>query len=403
MVETAALLVDHVLPHRPFRQWVLSFPYPLRFVLANHPQVMGKVLAIVNRAISTHLINKAGFKVSQAHTGAVTLIQRFGSALNLNLHFHVLFIDGVFSLKGNGQLRFHRVNAPTSKELNALVAAISERVARYLERQGWLARDEQSDHLTLALEEGDEDTLQQLQGHSITYRIAMGPHAGRKVLTLQTIPAREEEEYGTDQLGRIGGFSLHAGVAVNTRERKKLERICRYISRPALSEARLELTDRGMVRYALKTAYRDGTTHVVFEPLDFMAKLAALVPRPRTNLTRFHGVLAPNSRYRDRVTPVSSGKVKKPTADADAEADGRQEPDLTASKRKGMCWAQRLKRVFNMDVSICSACGGPMKIIASIEDPFVIGKILSHLEAMFGSQGPENRRPGARAPPPAFC
>ena len=90
-------------------------------------------------------------------------------------------------------------------------------------------------------------------------------------------------------------------------------------------------------------------------PLDFMAKLAALVPRPRTNLTRFYGVLAPNSRYRDRVTPVSSGKVKKPTADA--EADGRQEPDLTASKRKGMCCteghpAQRLKRVFNIVVSI---------------------------------------------------
>jgi len=77
------------------------------------------------------------------------------------------------------------------------------------------------------LEEGDEDTLQQVQGHSIAYRIAMGPHAGRKALTLQTIPAREEEEYSTEQLGRIGGFSLHAGVAVNTRERKKLERICR--------------------------------------------------------------------------------------------------------------------------------------------------------------------------------
>ena len=60
---------------------------------------MGKVLAIVNRAISTNLINKAGFKVTEAHTGAVTLIQRFGSALNLNLHFHALFIDGVFSPK----------------------------------------------------------------------------------------------------------------------------------------------------------------------------------------------------------------------------------------------------------------------------------------------------------------
>ena len=89
-----------------------------------------------------------------------------------------------------------------------------------------LARDEQSDHLTLALDDEEGTTMQQLQGHSITYRIALGPQTGRKVLTLQTIPAWEEDDYGTDQLGRIGGFSLHAGVAVKTRERKKLERIC---------------------------------------------------------------------------------------------------------------------------------------------------------------------------------
>ena len=85
----------------------------------------------------------------------------------------------------------------------------------------------------------------------------MGPQAGRNVLTVQTIPAWQKDDYGTDQHGRIGGFSLHAGVAVNTRERTKLERICWYISRPALSEARLELTDKSMVRCALKTAYRD--------------------------------------------------------------------------------------------------------------------------------------------------
>jgi hypothetical protein len=77
--------------------------------------------------------------------------------------------------------------------------------------QGWLARDEQSDYLTLALDDEEGNTMQQLQGRSITYRIAMGPHAGRKVLTLQTTPASEEDDYGTDQLGRIGGFSLHGG------------------------------------------------------------------------------------------------------------------------------------------------------------------------------------------------
>jgi len=85
MAETAALLVDDVLPYKPIRQWVLSFPYPLRFLLAYNPQVISNVLGIVNRAISSYLIKKAGLNKATAQTGAVTLIQRFGSALNLNL------------------------------------------------------------------------------------------------------------------------------------------------------------------------------------------------------------------------------------------------------------------------------------------------------------------------------
>ncbi len=96
----------------------------------------------------------------------------------------------------------------------------------------------------------------------------------------------------------MDGFSLHAGVAAKAHERKKLERICRYIAKPPVSEQRLSRTRNGMVRYQLKTPYRDGTTHVIFEPLDFISKLAALVPKPRVNpgsspgqaLTRFHGV-----------------------------------------------------------------------------------------------------------------
>ena len=87
-------------------------------------------------------------------------------------------------------------------------------------------------------------------------------------------------------------------MAAGAKERRKLERLCRYISRPALARTRLSLTPSGKVRYHFKTPWRDGTTHVVFEPLDFIARLAALVPKPRVNLTRFHGVFAPNSRYR---------------------------------------------------------------------------------------------------------
>jgi hypothetical protein len=84
MAESAALLVDEVFPEQPVRQWVLSFPYPLRFLFASRPEIMGRVLGIVYRVIATHLVNKAGFTRKTARTGAVTLIQRFGSALNLN-------------------------------------------------------------------------------------------------------------------------------------------------------------------------------------------------------------------------------------------------------------------------------------------------------------------------------
>ena len=393
MVETAALLVDEVLPHKPIRQWVLSFPYPLRFLLANNPRVMGKVLGIVNRAISTHLIKKAGFKKTQAHTGAVTLIQRFGSALNLNLHFHALFIDGAYQQKNNGKLRFHRVNAPTTSELNTLVARISQRIARYLERRGLVARDDESSYLTMDWQ--DEDAMNQLQGHSITYRIAVGPQQGRKVFTLQTIPSWEDDDCGPKQVGKIAGFSLHAGVAANTRERKKLERLCRYISRPAVSEKRLALTSQGRVRYELKTPYRDGTTHVIFEPLDFIAKLAALVPKPRINLTRFHGVLAPNSKHRINVTPAQRGKGST------YKQENSNKGKVPAGKYKEMTWSQRLKRVFNIDITICNRCAGEVKIIACIEDPAVIKKILDHLDAKSGAPVWVNQLPEPRAPPQA--
>ena len=175
-METAALLVDDVLPHKPIRQWVLSFPYPLRFLLASNPQAMGCVLGIVVRAISGFLIKKAGCNKTIAHTGSVALIQRFGSAPNLNLHFHYLSIDGVYRQKTNTSLRFLGVKAPTASELNALVTTISRRIARHLERRGLLTRDDESSHLTLDLQ--DDDAMHQLQGHSFAYSDRIGPSTG---------------------------------------------------------------------------------------------------------------------------------------------------------------------------------------------------------------------------------
>jgi len=105
--------------------------------------------------------------------------------------------------------------------------------------------------------------MAQLLGASITYRIAVGAHQGRKVFTLQTLPGSAALFEGG--AGQVAGFSLHAGVAARADQRHKLERLCRYISRPALSEKRLSLTPNGNVRCQLKTPDRDGTTHVIFE------------------------------------------------------------------------------------------------------------------------------------------
>jgi hypothetical protein len=140
------------------------------------------------------------------------------------------------------------------------------------------------------------------------------------------VPA-SDEPYDAG-VGQVAGFSLHAGVAARADERHKLERLCRYITRPAVSEKRLSLTQQGNIRYQLKTPYKDGTTHVIFEPMDFIARLAALVPKPRVNLTRFHGVFAPNSKHRALVTKAKRGKGKK--------ANDADEPPTPAERRASM-------------------------------------------------------------------
>ena len=255
MVESAALLVDEVLPQQPMRQWVLSVPFPLRFLFASQPKIMGKALGIVYRTI--------------AH-----------------------------------------------------------RLARYLERQGLLVRD--AEHSCLALESSDEDPMDQLRGHSMMCMDARMPRAqerrptaslwdlskGAKSLpckrcptsVMPTAPRRLETwpAYSGHpalraslQLFKIasGDFvSLHAGVAAKADERDKLERLCRYVSRPAIAEKRLSLTIKGMVRYALKTPYRDGTTHVTApahpDPAAFVHPCTSSSNRWTLPLLRIHAPAA---------------------------------------------------------------------------------------------------------------
>ena len=186
MAETAAHLVDHVIPRVPVRQWVLSFPIPLRCLFAAHPQLLALVLQITHRVISTFLIKQAGLKRSEAQSGAVTLIQRFGSAANLNIHLHCLVLDEVYHTT-EGLPVFHAVRAPTATELHALLAGIIKRIMKFLTRRGFLIEEQGMRYLA----DTDPDlALRPLRAAACTYRITLD-RAGQKVLSLQTVPTQK--------------------------------------------------------------------------------------------------------------------------------------------------------------------------------------------------------------------
>ncbi|MFY7866514.1 transposase zinc-binding domain-containing protein [Roseateles sp.] len=286
MSQTAAHRVDHVIPHVPVRQWVLSLPIPLRVLLAAQPERVTSVLQVVHRVVTRHLLGRAGLKPEEGHGGAVTLIQRFGSAANLNIHLHCLVLDGVYRCGADGVPTFVEAGAPTDDQLHALLQTVIARLMTLLTRRGVLVEDMGQTWLAEPQAEGEEArTLRPLQAAAVTYRIAFGPRAGQKVLTLRGAVPREATAR-QPLCADIDGFSLHAAVRVEAHDRKRLEQLCRTITRPALSDERVQLNAAGQVELKLKTPWRDGTTHRVMSPLEFMQRLAARATEGRPSGTR---------------------------------------------------------------------------------------------------------------------
>jgi len=260
---------------------------------------------------------------------------------------------------------------------------IITRTMKLLTRRGVLVEEEGSTYM--ADNDGDSDearVLRPLQAAACTYRIALGPRAGQKVLTLQGAMPRETD-FKQARCADSNGFSLHAAVRCTADDRQTLEQLCRYITRPALANERVQTNAAGQVVLKLKTAWRNGTTHLVMSPLEFMQRLAALVPRPRLHLIRFHGVLAPNAKLRALVVP------QEPEAPAQESKTAECEANCAHHRPVRLSWAKLLKRVFQLNLEHCPNCGGELKVIAAILEAPVIEKILTHL----GLQ--------ARAPPRA--
>jgi hypothetical protein len=234
---------------------------------------------------------------------------------------------------------------------------------------------------------------------------AVGDGAGRMLRRpgrRQLAPVRRAKRRCAD----VEGFSLHADVCVPANDRAQLERLCRYVARPAIASERLELLPDGRVRYNFKRVWRDGSLAVEYDPVDFIGKLAALVPRPHCNLVRYHGCLAPHASIRAYVVKDGRGpppgKAEREIAappDAEIPNLGSRAPLSCAPQRDHgrtrPSWAELMQRVFAIDVLECPSCGGRMKPIAEITDKRVARKMLEHV----GLGGEDSTPLPARGPP----
>jgi len=211
----------------------------------------------------------------------VVLAQRFRGALNLDLHFHVLVIDGTYSAPATNLLApptFHEAAPLTDQDVTEVVVRLRRRIVKYLRRWGRIPRAEHDESPPL---EPDEPLFAQLCAASVQGRVALGPNSGAAVERFgrESVDQRPRSRPG-ESCCDVDGFSLQAKVRIEAADREGLERVCRYVTRAPIHLERLSLAPAGKWIYALRRRWRDGTSAIQFEPLDFLARLAAIVPGP---------------------------------------------------------------------------------------------------------------------------
>ena len=278
--------------------------------------------------------------------------------------------------------------APEDQEIAQLTVLLAERIPKLLRRRGLgpEANPEESDPLLR-----DEPWLAGLYAASVTGRIATGPDAGQRVnRTGDRIDPESLEALESPRCASVSGFSLHANISVPAGDRLRLERLARYCARPPLAIDRLEPVADGRILYRFKRPWRNGTTHLVFEPAQFIEKLAALVPAPKTHLVRYHGILAPSAKWRADIVPAvpdsqsgtagHSGCTARLSITQDIPVAGPDlAPPLQPAHPRYYTWAELMRRVFVIDVLECPRCSGRMRILAAIHPPETTRKILECL------------------------
>jgi len=371
MSQTAANLVDKVIPKVKVRQWVLSFPFRIRYLMAYDQKNLNLILGIYYRAVRSFYLKRARlYGHKNIKVGAITFIQRFGGSVNLNVHFHTLFVDGYFYKsigikKRKEEWIYQKVKAISDQELTEINRKIIKRIYRSLKRRGIIEEFEEG-NLQFNFPDFD-DGLRDVYESSITRKQRLEDRSGPKIKKI----GQHSYVPWTPPVGRrlsyIDGFSLHANISVGAKNREFLERLIRYVARPSLSYEKISEDESGNVIFKLKNPYEDGTTHLKFTPTDFIEKIISIMPPPRMNLIRYQGFFAPNCKKRKYIILKSKDDLK-------AGKNGKDK------KRKSnwIKWADLLKRVFKEDALKCKRCGGQMSIVGKIFNKRLIEEIVQY-------------------------
>jgi len=377
MVETAAHLTDHVLPRLPVRQWVLSVPKRLRYFMQRDGAVLNMVLRIflrvIEQSLHAHCPGAAQADKAALHIGAVAFIHRFGASLNEHVHFHVCVVDGVFEVvQGEVEVGADAKTTVPPGIIFHPASGIDEAAAA--------------------------------QAQADLRRRILRAFVGRGLI--ERIDAKEMLAY------KHSGFSVNAGVRIEAHDRAALERLLRYCARPPFAMDRLRKEGSDLVyRCAKQHSEPAGgkVAELVLTPLELIARIAALVPPPRTHRHRYFGVLAPNSPLRAAVTAMAIAvPAQQATVQTESATTGEGAPGAAAQgnavqtqpappKRSPAhyLWAVLLARIYEVFPLLCPMCGGQMRLIAFITEGAQIRKILDHIGV--DSQAPSIAT--ARGPP----
>jgi hypothetical protein len=330
MDESAAHLVDHVFPQVPVRQWGLSVPKRLRYFLHQDARLVNAVLGIFRAEVEAALRLCSLDAPGEARFGAVSFGHRFGSALNAHLHFHCCVVDGVFSTDEEA-IRFHLAFL-TDAAIARVQQRTRQRVLKLFERRAVLSPD-------------------------VVDMMSRWDHRG--------------------------GFSLNAEVWIPSWDRAGLERLLRYCARPVFASDRLAWIepDQRLV-YHLPKPGPDGKAALTLTPLEFLDRLAALVPPPRKHRHRYHGVLAPHSPLRPAATAYA-GLPLDVTLPSVPPLEGSPASEEVAETRRHSparyLWAAFIARIYQVLPLLCPECGGEMRLIAFITEPVPVQRTLLHI------------------------